>query len=122
MKRILFYSPDKDLCETMIMFFNTEYNITTTSNFEEIVNIISHSDYALIVIDSELNERMDKLCEGIKNSFPTLPIILTYVCTNKCHQLESRIKQHTDAIFYKPIDIREVSLKISSLITENTSV
>ena len=115
MKSTLFYSPDLNLCVSLLMFFNDKYSVTTTTDLDTLENIIRSSSFDLLVIDAEPNDKIEKLCKKLKESDLHIPIILTYVYTIKYRDKESLLKNFIDAIFYKPIDLFEVSQKIDRL-------
>lgn len=116
-KQVLFLSPDLSLCASLLMFFYDKYAVTTTTNFKNAQDILSVSDYDLIVLDAEPDENIGKLCATLStNGTKEIPIIMTYVYSNRYKAAESEIRKYVDAIFYKPIDILEVSRKIDSLL------
>lgn len=120
MKNILFFSPDLNLCASLLMFFNDKYSVTTTTDFESLKNIIKNSPCDLLVIDAEPTQRIETFCREINEQRDHIPIILTYVFTIKYKDRESSLKKFIDAIFYKPIDLIEVSQKIDRLMVKFT--
>lgn len=112
MRNILFYSPDLNFCASMLMFFNDKYSVTTTTSLETFESILNSSSFDLLVLDSEPTPKINELCKKISSEEKHSPIILTYVYTIKYKQIEQELKQIVDAIFYKPIDMVEVSQKI----------
>lgn len=119
MKSILFYSPDLNLCASLLMFFNEKYLVTTTTDFTTFEGILASTSFDLLVIDSEPTDSLVELCNKLQQSNLHAPIILTYVFTIKFSDKEALLKNTTDAIFYKPIDLFEVSQKIDRLMLQH---
>lgn len=116
MKSILFYSPDLNLCASLLMFFNDKYTVTTTTDLSTLESILKTQCFDLLIIDAEPSEQVDALCRKIhEDDFRHLPIILTYVYTIKYKDREAALRQYIEAIFYKPIDLFEVAQKVDRL-------
>lgn len=113
MKNILFYSPDLSFCASVLMYFEKKYAVTTTNDFQQIEKYLKTSDFDMLIIDSQPNEKIENL---IKNIEP-LPIIMTYVFTRNILSLESHLRSYVNAILYKPFDFDEMSGKIDILMT-----
>lgn len=116
MKSILFVSPDLSLCASLLMFFYDKYTVTTTTNFENIQKFIEANYFDLLVIDAEPNAKIGSICREVRESSPTIPIILTYVYTKSFREQDTKIRKITDAVFYKPVDLEEVSQAIQKML------
>lgn len=116
MKNILFYSPDLNLLSNLMMYFNDRYSVTTTTNLSTLSRIVSSKEFDLLILDAEPTEKVEKICEEIKTSENPVPVILTYVFTSQLKNMDHRIRRVIDAIFYKPIDLKEVTEKISNML------
>lgn len=81
---------------------------------------MSSTDFDLLVIDSEPNSKIDELCRSLNINTRKIPIIITYVYTIKYKATEQNLRKLVDAIFYKPIDMIEVSQKIDFLIKKKS--
>jgi DNA-binding NtrC family response regulator len=120
MRNILFFSPDLNFCASLLMFFNEKYTVTTTTSLETFENILQNSNFDLLVIDSEPTPKVNSLCKKISNVEKHIPVFLTYVYTIKYKETEHELKKIVDAIFYKPIDLAEVSQKIDFFLKKLT--
>lgn len=120
MRNILFFSPDLNFCASLLMFFNDKYTVTTTTSLETFENILQNSNFDLLVIDSEPTPKVNSLCKKISAFEKHTPIILTYVYTIKYKETEQELKKIVDAVFYKPIDMAEVSQKIDFFLKKLT--
>lgn len=115
MRSILFYSPDLTLCASLLMFFNDKYTVTTTTDLHTLEEILGSITFDLLVIDAEPNAQVEDLCKKIHEYGKHIPIILTYVYTIKYRDREAALRDYIEAIFYKPIDLFEVTQKIEHL-------
>lgn len=117
MKRVVIYSPDFSLCYSLMMFLQTNYRVIATTDLEIVSNLICNKTADLVIIDAEPDSQLIEKCEKFKKCRADLPIILTYVFTNKSKDFESKIKQTVDEIFYKPFDLNEITSKIPGLLS-----
>ena len=115
MKKIVFYSNDFTLSISLLMYLQSNYNITTTSNIEDIKAICSSFNCDLIIIDAEPTKKVEEICKDIKSKNPSIHIILVYVYDNKFKELELNIKKYINTIFYKPFDLENVSKQLTAL-------
>ncbi len=115
MKSILFFSPDLNLCASLLMYFGDKYSVTTTTNIDLIEPILEKLAFDLLVIDGEPDDQVVELCKKMQVQRPHFRVILTYVYTTKFKDREAAIKNYIEAVFYKPIDLYEVAQKIERL-------
>jgi DNA-binding response OmpR family regulator len=116
MRSIIFYSPDLTLCASLLMFFNERYTVTTTTDLHTLEEILHTLSFDLLVIDAEPGDQVEALCKRMHENGRHVPIILTYVYTIKYRDKESELRNYIEAIFYKPIDLFEVTQKIEHLL------
>ncbi|AFH49018.1 Hypothetical protein IALB_1308 [Ignavibacterium album JCM 16511] len=119
MKRVVIYSPDFSLCYSLMMYLQTHYRVIATTDLEIVSGLICNKTADLVIIDAEPDSELIDKCEKFKKCRSEIPIILTYVFTNKSKDSESRIKQIVDEIFYKPFDLNEITSKIPELLFHN---
>jgi len=115
LKKILFYSPDFNLCLSLLVYLQDKYNITTTTDLSIVSSVSESSDFNLILMDTEPSSTIERLCENIKTKNNDLPIILTYVYKDQFNEIEKKIKKLVNSIFYKPYDLNEISSKMNAL-------
>ena len=115
-KKILFYSPDFNLCLSLLVFLQDKYNITTTTDLSIVEAVSENSTVNLILMDTEPSPAIEKLCEDIREKNNDLPIILTYVYKKQFSESDKKIRKTVNSIFYKPYDLNEIAVKMSSLI------
>lgn len=114
-KKILFYSPDFNLCLSLLVYLQDKYVITTTTDLSIVKAIADGSNFNLLLMDTEPSGVIENICEGIKSKDTNIPIILTYVYKTQFSEFEEKIKKLVSSIFYKPYDLNEISLKLNSL-------
>ena len=98
------------------MFLQDKYNITTTTDLEVVKSVSNNSDVDLVLMDTEPTPEIEKLCENIRSKNSNLPIILTYVYKKQFSEFDKKIRAKVNSIFYKPYDLNEIAVKMSSLI------
>jgi DNA-binding response OmpR family regulator len=118
-KKILFCSDDFSYGLSLLMFFSEKYFVTSTTDMESIPKLFEQNKFDLIIIDKEPETSVLNLCKNLKSKAPSPIIILTYAYNLKeGHKNEDLIKRYIDFIFYKPIDLVEVTraLHMSKLV------
>lgn len=120
MKNILFYSPDLNFCASMLMLFQDKYHVTATTALETVKKISEIERFDLVVLDSEPDTTISELCVKLHEKNNALPIILIYVFKGKFKEAEEEIREKVAAIFYKPINLIEVSKTIDKLLYKYT--
>ncbi|HUL44537.1 MAG TPA: hypothetical protein VLY03_09285 [Bacteroidota bacterium] len=116
MKTILIYSQDMSFCTSLLMLFEEQFRVTTTTDIEMLKNLISVSPVNLVIIDAPPSRTTEQLCRFIKLINEEIAIILLYVFRKQCQQWEEKQQSYVDAVFYKPFDITSVSKKVSDLL------
>jgi hypothetical protein len=106
----------------------TDWQLTATTifceDFNDEVTIMVYKDGktrctgydAFVKMNSEPDKKTAGLIDGVAEKYPDLPIILTYVYTSKYAEIENGLKEHVAAVFYKPIDLADVSERIDFFI------
>ncbi|MCH9030170.1 MAG: hypothetical protein IH819_11310 [Bacteroidetes bacterium] len=118
-QKILFYSPDFNLCYSLLMYLQDKYNVTTSTDFNVLKSLINSSEFDLVIIDSEPEIEIEQLCADINNSSSPLKIILTYVYKKKLDEAEKRIRQYISTILYKPFDLTGISKSFPNILKES---
>ncbi len=115
MKKVIFYSPDFSMCYSLLMYLQDNYMVTTTTDIDVLNEIIDNAIFDLVILDAEPSKIVEEFCKKVNNSNSKAPLVLTYVYNNRAKALESNIRKYVNTIFYKPFDLAEVSMKLSSL-------
>ena len=120
MKNLLFYSTDFILSYSFLLYLQNNFNVTITTNVVDLKEIISHTHSDIIMMDIEPSKSTELICRDIHQIKSNVPIILTYVFNNRVKDLDERIRKYVRSIFYKPIDIAEITNKLDSLALKKT--
>jgi DNA-binding response OmpR family regulator len=115
MKKIVFYSPDFTLNLSLLMYLQSNYNITTTTDIDDLKAISSSFSCDLIILDAPPTVDIETLCKELKEFSPRTPIILLYVFDNKLKILDEKIRKYVNSVFYKPFDLDNVTKQLSVL-------
>lgn len=115
MKKIVFYSPDFTLNLSLLMFLQSNYNITTTTDIEDLKAIASSFNNDLIILDTPPTINVETLCRKLKEFNPKTPIILLYVFDHKLKVPDENIRKYVNSVFYKPFDLDNVTKQLSVL-------
>jgi hypothetical protein len=120
MKNAIFYSPDLNLCVSLLLYFQDKYRVTTTTDIEVLKIIATRPSCNLIIIDAEPDRHIENLCRLIKTENVNSSLILTYVFKTQIKDFEKNLRLYTDAVFYKPVDLVEVTKTLNSLVNNKT--
>lgn len=115
MKKIVFYSPDFTLNLSLLMYLQSNYNITTTTDIEDLKAIASSFSCDLIILDAPPTIDIETLCKELKEFNAKTPIILLYVFDNKLKIPDENIRKYVNSVFYKPFDLDNVTKQLSVL-------
>ena len=118
-KNILFYSPDFNLCYSLLVYLRDKYNVTVSTDFHLLKSLTKSNNFDLIIIDSEPVTKIEQFCADINNASSPLKIILTYVYNNKLNAAEKRIRKYISTILYKPFDLTDISNSFSDILNES---
>lgn len=115
MKKIVFYSPDFTLNLSLLMYLQSNYSITTTTDIDDLKAISSSFSCDLIILDTPPSIDVETLCKELKDYNSKTPIILLYVFDNKIKILDENIRKYVHTVFYKPFDLENVTRQLSVL-------
>lgn len=119
MKNILFYSPDFNMCISLLIYLEYGYKVTTTTDLEVLDSLVNNSKFDLIILDVEPLPEVEEIVLNIKNKVPLTPVVLTYVYKNQLKEYDRSIRKYVSSVFYKPVDLHEISSKIPAIMTEH---
>lgn len=117
-KNILFYSPDFNLCYSLLVYLQDKYNVTVSTDFHVLKSITKNNNFDLLIIDSEPDSKIEQLCEELKLNSSPLKVILTYVYDKKMNAAELRIRKYISTILYKPFDLTEISKSFPDILKQ----
>jgi len=115
MKKIIFYSPDFTFNLSLLMYLQSNYSITTTTDIDDLKAICSSFNCDVIMLDAPPSNNMEELCRELKQLNASAPIILLYVFDNKLKSFDEKIRKYVNTVFYKPFDLDNVTKQLSML-------
>ena len=116
MKNIVVYSSDTNICLSLLMYLQSDYNVTTTTNLNVLKMMTKHIKFDLIIMDTDPTKTIESICREMREDNPNLPIILTYVYENNNKIFDRSIRKYISSIFYKPFDLSEVTKHLAALL------
>ena len=118
-KNILFYSPDFNLCYSLLVYLQDKYNVTVSTDFHVLKSLTKSNNFDLLIIDSEPDSKIEQFCTELKDCPSQLKVILTYVYDKKMNAAEKRIRKYISTILYKPFDLTEISKSFPDILKQS---
>ena len=116
MKKIVVYSPDSNVCLSLFMYLQSDYNVTTTTDVTVLKTMTKHIKFDLLIMDAQPSNSVETFCKEMKELHPEVPVILTYVYQDNHKIFDLNIRKYISSVFYKPFDLYEVSKYMTSLL------
>ena len=98
------------------MYFQNDYNVTTTTNLNVLKMMTSHIKFDMVILDTDPSKIVETVCKEIREQDSEVPIILTYVYRNNEKIFDTNIRKYANSIFYKPFDLNEVSKELTAML------
>ena len=98
------------------MYLQSDYNVTTTTDISVLKTMTKHIKFDLLIMDAQPSNSIEIFCKEIKELYPEIPVILTYVYQNNYKAFDLNIRKYINSVFYKPFDLYEVSKHLTSLL------
>ncbi len=121
-QKVLIFSRDSDFCRSLALLFQSMYEVYFTTSTDELLKIINEKNINLVIADSPVSD--GSVYPSIRDArvqYPDLFIVLLYVYKFSNIDLEKKYRQHVDALFYKPVDINQLTNVINALLEEKIS-
>ncbi len=115
-KRIFIYSPDLNFCFSLSMLFQDRYSVVTTTNPAMIESCDDTHAPHLVIVDAVPSESLLEKIAGLKRRQANIPIISLFVYSERAKELENQLRSHVDALYYKPIDVNDLSSRVAELL------
>ncbi len=116
-KRVVILSSDTTLGLSLSLFFENTYNVISTSEAEVVENALKSEMLDLLIIDvGPFDTELLDLLSIIRKTNSELPVIVMYVYQEKIRKVEERLRTQVNMIFYKPVDLAQVSNEIRVLL------
>jgi DNA-binding NtrC family response regulator len=116
-KRILVFSPDKDLAESLSLLLEGNFEIVRETSMQSLQEVISSTRPALLLIDLFVfASDILKVLDIIRSSRKTIPIIILHVYQQRNPTMEDAIQKAADLVLFKPVDVDEIGISITKLL------
>lgn len=116
-KRIVILSSDATLGLSLSLFFENIYNVVSTSEGEVVEKALESNMVDLLIVDvGPFDTELLALVGSVRGKNPDLPVIIMYVYQEKIRKLEDKLRSQVNMIFYKPVDLSQVSNEIRVLL------
>ena len=117
-RTILIYSPDMNFCFSLSSLFQDRYNVITTTDPDLLSLLAGIRSASLVMIDDEPSGRMIERLRELRTISPGVPVMMLYVYGPRGGEMDQAVRDHVNAVFYKPMNVHEVSRSIEDLIGE----
>lgn len=119
MNYICLYTTDTDLAEAFQLYYEGKYRIKRIAEKSDLLKYLGSPECKcqVLIFDSSNPTAQDfHFLDKIKQAFPELKVIISYVYFEEKNFSESLLATHVDAILYKPFDFGEVDRRVQKLI------
>ena len=118
-KRILVFSPDRDLAESLSLLLEGNFEIVRETSIQSLEGAILSTHPALLLIDLfSFPSDILKVLDIIRSSRKNIPIIILHVYQQRNPTMEDAIQKAADLVLYKPVDVDEIGSSITKLLKE----
>ena len=116
-KRILVFSPDRDLAESLSLLLEGNFEIVRETSLQCLREVISSTHPALLLIDLfSFPSDILKVLDVIRSSRETIPIIILHVYQQRNPTMEDAIQKAANLVLFKPVDVDEIGSSITRLL------
>ena len=115
-RTILLYSPDLNFCFSLSVLFQDRYNVVTTTNLAMVEEFAGSYTTDLVMLDAVPSAGLLLRIDSIRRVRGGIPILMMYVYSEKDEDFDRRIRERIDSVFYKPLEIAEISRRVSDLL------
>ena len=118
LKKTLIFSADRELCQSLSLFFEDIYEVISTTDADKIVNEIIKTSPDVLIIDlPKVDKEMLEILREAKKIKSDTHIILMFSYSNKeTDVILSAMRTAIDAIFYKPVDITQLANTVGKVL------
>ncbi|MBM4169195.1 MAG: hypothetical protein FJ215_08580 [Ignavibacteria bacterium] len=116
-RRVLVFSPDKDLATSLSMLLEGQYSIVCETRVENLGQRIRQNSLSLLLIDlSTFPGDIRLVLEILNLSRDSLPVVVLHVFQRKVPELEEEIRGISDLVLYKPLEVDTIGEAIKTLL------
>jgi hypothetical protein len=118
-RTILLYSPDADLCNSLKLLLQEQYNVLMSSDLSRLNDLVDAHQPDLMLASVLPIPKLIKQLYVIRNEYPQVKMMIMFAgqFSNGCVQQE--ILKSINEIFRHPTDLAEAALRICKLVKWN---
>ena len=121
-KRILVFSPDRDLAESLSLLLEGNFEIVRETSIQTLQGLISSTHPALLLIDLfSFPSDILKVLDIIRSSRKAIPIIILHVYQQRNPTMEDAIQKAADLVLFKPVEVDEIGSSITKLLDQRAT-
>ena len=115
--RILVFSPDRDLAQSLSMLFEDHFDITCETSLKDLQKRIASVAPALLIVDLHTfsSDVMHEL-SIVEGNTGDVPVVIMRAYNRLRSDVEELVQRTADVVFYKPLNAEEVVKTIHELL------
>ena len=115
--RILVFSPDRDLAQSLSMLFEDHFDITCETSLKDLQKRIATVAPSLLIVDLHTfsSDVMHEL-SIVEGNTGDVPVVILRAYNRLRSDVEELVQRTADIVFYKPLNAEEVVKTIHELL------
>ncbi len=115
--RILVFSPDRDLAQSLSMLFEDHFDITCETSLANLQKRIAEVTPSLLIVDLHTfsSDVMHEL-SIVEGNTGDVPVVIMRAYNRLRSDVEELVQRTADVVFYKPLNAEEVVRTIHELL------
>jgi len=116
-KKILVFSPDRDLAQSLSMLFENHFEISCETSMGNLAKRIASFDPALLIVDLHTFSS-DVMLELsiVESNCVRVPVVILRAYNRLRSDVEEMVQRTAQVVFYKPFNAEEVVRSIHNLL------
>ena len=115
---VLLYSPKMDMCVSLQIAFEGQYNIHATTDLGMLMELVNTFEPQVVIIDEFPTLKVRTCIAKMRREYPRLHIILFVSQQKNPHALFDNVSLLVDVVFYEPVLITELARTMKALLHE----
>lgn len=116
-KKVLVFSPDAALAKSLSLLLEDQYEIACETQLDNLKGTIGIASPALLLVDLySFPSDILKEIEVLRTSHLKVPVVLLRVYRQLNNEIEEKIREMADFVFYKPFDVNAVADAVHKLL------
>ena len=116
-RTVLIYSPDLNFSFSLSLALQDRYRVVTSSNTAMLESLVCTSSADIVIVDAFPSSEVAHLIDALKGLRAGVPVILTYVYDARNVALDRSIREHVEAVLYKPFEVDSMLSEVKQLLS-----